>query len=102
MEGRQMRNSSNQGQRFLSALALAGLVLMLAFASQAAAQKASSLAATTGGTGHVRGTSVELQGTVKPGGQATTYYFEFGPTTAYGAKTTPGNLPAGTVPVKVT
>jgi len=34
----------------------------------------------------VNGTSFELKGTVNPSGSATTYQFEYGPTTSYGSK----------------
>ncbi len=85
------------------ALLLVSLALALPVASPAATQKkaAVTLGASTGGVGHAHGTTAELEGTVKPGGQATTYYFQFGPTSAYGAQTAAGKLPAGTTPVKV-
>ena len=43
--------------------------------------------ATTGGATAVTQTSARLHGTVKPNGQDTTWHFEIGPTTAYGAAT---------------
>jgi hypothetical protein len=46
----------------------------------------------TGGD-RVNGLSEELDGTVNPRKLATSYYFEYGPTNAYGSKTTPANLP---------
>ena len=55
----------------------------------------------TGGVGRARGSVVELQGAIDPKDEATTYYFQYGPTTAYGAQTTPASLPAGTAKVKV-
>jgi hypothetical protein len=55
----------------------------------------------TGRATAVRGTSATLVGTVDPNGAATSYYFQYGPTVAYGKQTTPGNLPAGTTRVKV-
>jgi len=39
--------------------------------------------------------SASLLGTVNPMGSGTTYYFEYGPTTAYGSKTEETILPAG-------
>jgi hypothetical protein len=57
--------------------------------------------ATTGGATVVHGTSATLVGTVDPGGAATSYSFQYGPTLAYGKQTTPGKLPAGTSRVKV-
>jgi hypothetical protein len=55
----------------------------------------------TGGVSHVQATSATLLGAVDPRGAATTYYFQYGPTVAYGKQTTPASLPAGTVRVKV-
>lgn len=56
----------------------------------------------TGGVGRTRGSTVELQGAINPNGEAvTSYYFQYGPTTAYGSQTTPASLPAGTIKVKV-
>jgi hypothetical protein len=49
---------------------------------------------------HVRGVSALLTGIVNPQGNATTYYFEFGPTAAYGRKTATG-VANGTRPVRV-
>jgi hypothetical protein len=57
--------------------------------------------ATTGGTTAVHASSATLQGTVNPGDTATTYYFQYGATIAYGKQTAPGKLPAGTKRVKV-
>jgi hypothetical protein len=54
-------------------------------------------------TGAVRqqGASVTLLGTINPRGAATTYYFQYGATLAYGKQTTPATLPAGTTVVKI-
>ncbi len=87
-----------------SAIMLVSLALALPAASPAATKKAATtLGASTGGVGHVHGTTADLQGAVQPAGQATTYYFEFGPTKGppYTAQTAHASLPAGTTPVKV-
>jgi phosphodiesterase/alkaline phosphatase D-like protein len=42
-----------------------------------------------------------VNGTVNPQGRATTYYFQFGETTAYGSQTAPQSAGAGTTPVSV-
>jgi hypothetical protein len=55
----------------------------------------------TGNVTDVRGTSAELLGTVNPHGLATTYFFRYGPTAAYGAQTPTVSLGAGTTAVKV-
>ena len=55
----------------------------------------------TGGVSHAQATSATLLGAINPRGAATTYFFQYGPTTAYGKQTTPASLPAGTLRVKV-
>jgi len=40
----------------------------------------------TGGVTAVKATTATIEGTVNPEGSATSYYFEYGPTTAYGTK----------------
>jgi hypothetical protein len=44
----------------------------------------------------VADTSARLNGSVDPNGQATTYYFEYGTSTSYGAKTAAASAGAGT------
>jgi hypothetical protein len=48
-------------------------------------------AAHTGAPAGVTGTSATLTGTVDPAGHSTSWYFEFGPSTAYGTKTASQN-----------
>ncbi|MCW3030659.1 MAG: hypothetical protein JWM66_792, partial [Solirubrobacterales bacterium] len=55
----------------------------------------------TGGVSHVRGTSAVLQGSVNPNGSETTYFFQYGPTSAYGHQSTPTPVGKGTTSVKV-
>lgn len=90
----------------LSTSILATAALALPLTSQAAhapsgTPKSGSPLVTTGVVAHVRGTSGELQGTVNPRGAATTYYFEYGPTIAYGRRTLSASLAAGFRRVKV-
>jgi hypothetical protein len=82
---------------------LASAVLALPLASQAATgtPKPGPPHASTGGVGQVRGTSAQLEGTVNPKGAATTYFFQYGPTIAYGRQTASATLPAGELTVKV-
>jgi hypothetical protein len=47
----------------------------------------------TAGVSHVSGTTAELDGTVNPEGFQTSYYFKYGPTTAYGSQTKPVSVP---------
>lgn len=57
--------------------------------------------ARTGGAQHVSETSVSLAGSVNPRGTATTYYFQYGTTTAYGSQTPAASAGEGTTAVKV-
>jgi hypothetical protein len=50
---------------------------------------------------HPRGTSALLTGTVNPEGSPTTYYFQFGPTTAYAFHTPAASAGNGTRPIRV-
>jgi hypothetical protein len=52
----------------------------------AVAVAASSSAVTTGTHTHVTDTAAVLHGTVNPNGSATTYYFQWGLTAAYGVQ----------------
>jgi hypothetical protein len=71
----------------------------LAPAAQAAV-KVGPPGVVTGQT-HAQGASVTLLGSVNPRGAATTYFFQYGATVAYGKQTTPAALPAGTASIKV-
>jgi hypothetical protein len=55
----------------------------------------------TGGASHVRGSSATLDGIVNPHGLATTYFFQYGPSVAYGSQTKAASLAAGYTRVKV-
>jgi hypothetical protein len=57
--------------------------------------------ATTDKVLRVRGSSAELTGAVNPHGLPTTYFFQFGPTTAYAFHTAPGSAGSGTKGVRV-
>jgi hypothetical protein len=80
-------------------LACASLALILPLASQAASSTGPPHAS-TGSVTHAGGAMV-LGGGVNPHGLETTYYFQYGPTDAYGQQTTPATLPASTTEVKV-
>ena len=62
---------------------------------------AASPAVTTGGASSVKKTSATLNAKVNPGGQRTVYYFQYGPTTAYGAQTATKSAGSGTSTVSV-
>jgi hypothetical protein len=57
--------------------------------------------ATTGGAHNVTYGAASVNGTVNPGGGATSYYFQYGPTRAYGAQTGIGSAGAGDKGVSV-
>jgi hypothetical protein len=84
---------------------LTAIALVLACAAPLVARAATTapaiLKATTGAATVVRPTSATFLGTINPGGAATSYFFEYGPTITYGKRTTPGQLPAGTAKVKI-
>jgi hypothetical protein len=70
-------------------------VLTLAPSALAAAPRIDGTAATIGAS------EATLRGSINPGGEATSYEFEWGPTAAYGNSTASGNLPSGEEPVAV-
>jgi hypothetical protein len=75
--------------RFILAL------LMLALAVPAAAIAAGAPRVTTDAATALSSTGATLNGTVNPNGNATTYYFEYGPTKTYGTKTAVVNAGSG-------
>ena len=62
---------------------------------------AAAPAVTTGANGSVTYQSAVLFGTVRPGGESTEVYFQYGATNKYGAQSTPAQLPAGTKAVAI-
>src|SRR2546423_6239443 len=82
----------------LAALACAAAALL---GGPSLAATSTAPRAFTGGVSHVHGTSALLSGRVNPRGLETTYFFEYGPTTAYGLHTATGNAGKGTVSIKV-
>ena len=82
--------------RIVTLVGLAAIVLALPTLSAAA-----DPVATTGPTSAVGPTSATVTGTVAPGGESTSWYVEWGTTTAYGSKTTTKNAGNGTAPVDV-
>ncbi len=91
----------------LTVLSLAVLALVpSAFAATAGAAGTKPVTAgpptvSTGSVTHVSGTKADLNGNVNPRTLATTYYFQYGATAAFGAQTTTASVAAGTVPVRV-
>lgn len=95
-----MRNFRTNRVTVWHVLALASVAIALASAapalSKTTAPKTGKPQISTGGVGHG-----QLNGSVNPNGFATAYYFQYGPTTAYGSQTPTVNLAAGTTIVKV-
>jgi hypothetical protein len=86
----------------LLALLLVALGGTLTDASDAAkTPKAGPPQALTGAATALRGTATTLLGTVDPNGAATTYYFQYGPTVAYGKVTPTATLGQGFDKIKV-
>ncbi len=70
-------------------------------AARASKSGATGPHAKTGGYSHVRGSTAELEGTVNTGNLSTTYFFEYGPTSALGTDTPVAGLPAAPAIVRV-
>lgn len=86
----------------LTGALLASAALALPLSSPAAkTPKSKAPHASTGSARHVGGSSAELTGNVNPRGQETSYYFQYGPTTAYGIQTPTTAAGGGTGGVKV-
>jgi hypothetical protein len=79
------------------------LVLWVAQGSLSAPQALAAAAptATTGAAQQVQYASATATGTVNPNGSATSYYFEYGTTTAYGMQTSSASAGGGTAGVAV-
>lgn len=67
----------------------------------AVALAASSPSVVTGNASQISETSAVLHGTVNPNGSGTTYFFQWGLTTAYGANDPAASAGSGTKPVSV-
>ena len=87
-------------KRTLATLVIAA-VASVALAVAAVAVAASSPTVATGTHSHVTDTSAVLHGTVNPNGSATTYYFQWGLTTAYGVNSVAHSAGHGSKPVSV-
>ncbi|HST33867.1 MAG TPA: hypothetical protein VLJ80_10175 [Solirubrobacteraceae bacterium] len=94
------RNARRPPVRVLLACAALACALATLAPSGLAAVKLGPPTVATGRT-HVQGASVTLLGSVNPRGAATSYFFQYGATVAYGKQTTPATLPAGSALVKV-
>jgi hypothetical protein len=77
-------------------LLLGAVAVVLALAAPAAAHAAGTPKASTGGAREVSFGSAVLGGTLNPNGNDTSYYFQYGPTRAYGGQTAIANAGSGT------
>jgi len=83
-------------------LAAAALSAAATFVLVGGVARAAAPTATTGPATAIGATTATVTGTVVPGGQATTWYIQYGATTAYGSQTAKANAGSGTVAVSVT
>lgn len=84
----------------LLAVAWQATFISTAGASEPTAPQSKRPSASTGAS-HASGSAVTLEGTVDPRGEATTYFFQYGPTVSYGEQTPSASLPASTAKVRV-
>ena len=84
--------------RRLGVATLAIIALLLSLAGPAAAAAPSAI---TGPVQTVGATTATLRGTVNPGSQATTWYFEYGTSTSYGQKTASSSAGSGSANLDV-
>ena len=75
------------------------VVLAAGLIAGAVAVAASSPSVTTGSATNVKQTSAVLNGTVNPNGSATSYAFQWGLTSSYGAQSNPHGVGSGLKPV---
>jgi hypothetical protein len=83
------------------ALLVPAVVVSAILVVAAGAVAASSPTVRTGAHSHPTDSSVALHGTVNPNGSATTYFFQWGLTTAYGVNSVAHSAGHGTKPVSV-
>jgi hypothetical protein len=69
----------------------AALLILLGLFAVTGTALADAPVATTGAASSVTATTATLNGTVDPNKESTTYWFEYGTTTAYGAQTAPAD-----------
>ncbi len=78
-----------------------GAAVLAALALPAAAQATGAPKATTGGAREIGYATATLGGTVNPNATNTSYYFQYGPTKAYGSQTAIADAGSGTSNVTV-
>lgn len=96
-----MRAITRGRTRRLAAATAALAWLALGSAVAVAATPTTKPRVSTGGVTNVRGTTGQLDGVVNPENLEVSYFFEYGPTTAYGSKTKPATLPKSEATINV-
>jgi hypothetical protein len=87
-------------RRTYSLIVILGATLALAPAGAAAAAPTRPVVK-TGKASAITYQSAAVGGTVNPGGQPTTYFFQYGPTATYGGQSLPASLAAGSATITV-
>jgi hypothetical protein len=87
-------------RRRITGLTIATCLVALAIPAGASAAAAKP-GVTTGAASNIAISTVTLNGTVDPNSAATTYFFQYGPTSLYGAQTAAGSAGKGANGVKV-
>ncbi len=99
-----MYRGDRAGRGLRRALALGAVLACAGLATAAvalAAAPTSAPTATTGAASSVTYDSATLAGSVKPGGESTEVYFQYGTTVGYGSQSAPTQIAAGTASVPV-
>ena len=87
------------GKRTMLAAVVVSAITFVLFGGIA---RAAAPTATTGPATAIGATTATVTGSVVPGGEATTWYIQYGTTTAYGSQTTKANAGSGTAAVNIT
>ena len=98
---RQALLASRRIRRAHALAAIASLSAVLALAAPGTAAAAGRPFAGTGGARDISYASATLTGSVNPQGSNTSYYFQYGPTRAYGAQSAIADAGSGTRQVRV-
>ena len=96
-----MKQHRTKGRNRSRAVRMAGAAAILALILAAPAAAASKPGVTTGGAREVSYASAALTGTVNPNAQNTSYYFQYGPTKAYGGQSAISDAGSGSKGVSV-
>jgi hypothetical protein len=91
----------DQGRKGLGGVGVLGVALLALLVPSTAVAAPAKPTVTTGGVSNLAQTTVVVNGTVNPNGAATTYFFQYGTTTLYGAQTPGTGAGGGTKGVKV-